>query len=283
VVEVIRVWRTPGWSGLELHRGTTVTRLVPRHWHEEYQLCLIEAGAGELFYRGAFHPNPTRSLFIVHPGEVHSNRATADEGCSYRVLIADPELFRSVWSEMAAVDRGLPFFPDPVLLEDDVLERFRRFHVLSGVAGRELERDGALVEMLARLSRHAQHGGIRQRPVRCESRAVARARDYLEENFRENLALALLSRVAGLSTFHFNRAFRAAYGMPPHAYQTQLRITRARKLLREGWPPAAVAAEIGFTDQSHLHRHFKRVVGVTPAAFRASGRKNVQDTLLAES
>jgi AraC-like DNA-binding protein len=112
---------------------------------------------------------------------------------------------------------------------------------------------------------------------------VARARDYLEAHFSENVSLALLSRVAGLSSFHLNRAFRIAYGLPPHAFQTQLRITRARKLLREGWSPSAAASEAGFADQSHLHRHFKRVVGVTPAVFRAGGRKNVQDPFLPES
>lgn len=280
--EAIRVWRAPGWSGLELHRGRTVTRPVPRHWHEEYQLCLIEAGAGELFYRGAFHANPTRSLFIVHPGEVHSNRATAEEGCSYRVLIADPEVLRSAWSEIAGRDCGLPFFPNPVLLEGEILERFRRFHVLSGGAGPDLERDGSLVEFLTLLLRHAERGRD-LRAVRPESRGVARARDYLEAHFSENVSLALLSRVAGLSSFHLNRAFRYAYGLPPHAFQTQLRVTRARKLLREGWSPAAAASETGFTDQSHLHRHFKRVVGVTPAVFRAGGRKNVQDPFPAES
>jgi AraC-like DNA-binding protein len=61
--------------------------------------------------------------------------------------------------------------------------------------------------------------------------------------------------------------------MPPHAFQTQLRVARARKLLREGASPASAALEVGFTDQSHLNRHFKRVLGITPAFFR----KNVQE------
>ncbi|MGH9319367.1 MAG: helix-turn-helix domain-containing protein [Vicinamibacteria bacterium] len=271
--EEVRVWRAPGWDGLELHRGTTVTRDVPRHCHEEYQLCLVERGAGELFYRGAFHPNPSSSLFVVHPGEVHSNRATAAEGCTYRVVNADPEVFRRVWSDIAARDRDLPFFPAAVLLEADVLAPFRRFHILSGRPGLQLARDDALVETLAVLLRYAEGGRESARSARAEPSTVRRARDYLEAHFAESVSLALLSGVAGLSSFHLNRAFRLAYGLPPHAFQTQLRVARARKLLREGLPPAAAAAETGFTDQSHLHRHFKRVVGVTPAVFR----KNVQD------
>jgi len=83
------------------------------------------------------------------------------------------------------------------------------------------------------------------------------------------------ARVAGLSPCHLNRVFRRALGLPPHAFQTQLRVVRAGALLRRGWPLAAVAAETGFADQSHLTRRFKTVVGVTPGAYRE--RKNVQD------
>jgi len=275
--EEIKVWRAPGWDEIELHRGTSVNRAVPRHWHEEYQLCLIQGGAGELFYRGAAHPNPTWSLFVVHPGEVHSNRATVPEGCTYRTLNADPHIFSRAASEIAGRDRGLPFFPAPVLLEADLLERFLRFHILLEQPGSPLERESALLETLAPLIlRHAQDRPL-ARPPRREPAAVARARDYLEANYTKNVSLAVLARVAGLSSYHLNRAFRAAYGLPPHAFQTQLRVARARKLLRLGWPPAAVATETGFTDQSHLHRHFTRVVGVTPGAFRHCGRKNIQD------
>ena len=68
-----------------------------------------------------------------------------------------------------------------------------------------------------------------------------------------------------------SRAFRAAYGLPPHAYLTNLRVQRARELLDAGLRPAEVAAHVGFTDQAHLTRHFKRVVGVPPGAY-ALGR-----------
>jgi AraC-like DNA-binding protein len=271
--EEIRVWRAPGWSGLELHRGTTVTRDVPRHIHEEYQLCLVERGAGELFYRGAFHANPSWSLFIVHPGEVHWNRATAAEGCTYRVVNADPELLRGVFRELSARDRGLPFFRSPVFLEGEVLERFQRFHVLSARVGARLEQDSALLETLAMLLRFADQATWNARVPRLAPASVRRAREYLEAHFDETVSLAVLARVAGLSSFHLNREFRIAYGMPPHAFQTQLRVARARKLLREGASPASAALEVGFTDQSHLNKHFKRVLGITPAFFR----KNVQD------
>ena len=79
-----------------------------------------------------------------------------------------------------------------------------------------------------------------------------------------------LAATVGLSTYHFARSFRAALGVPPHEYQLQRRIERARQLLRTrpSLTVAAIAVELGFADESHFRRHFKRVVGLTPGRFR---------------
>ena len=71
--ESIAHWRLDDLAGVELRSGVAVTAPYPRHWHEEYQFCFIHAGGGELFYRGIHHDTPATSLFIIHPGEAHSN------------------------------------------------------------------------------------------------------------------------------------------------------------------------------------------------------------------
>ncbi len=76
-----------------------------------------------------------------------------------------------------------------------------------------------------------------------------------------------LAAAVGMGPHALLRAFRAAYGLPPHAYLIDVRVRRARALLDHGMRPAAVAAEVGFTDQAHLTRHFKRAIGVPPGAY----------------
>jgi AraC-like DNA-binding protein len=66
--------------------------------------------------------------------------------------------------------------------------------------------------------------------------------------------------------------------MPPHQFQTLVRVSRAKALLREGWSIPQAASQVGFFDQSHFNRHFKRIIGVTPGQYRVSS-KNVQDAL----
>ncbi|MPY32588.1 helix-turn-helix transcriptional regulator, partial [Streptomyces adustus] len=87
-------------------------------------------------------------------------------------------------------------------------------------------------------------------------------------------SLADLATALGLSRYQLLRAFRTAMGVPPYAWLAQYRVARARGLLESGLRPAEVAPLVGFADQAHLTRWFRRVLGVTPAAYRNS----VQDS-----
>jgi AraC-like DNA-binding protein len=140
-----------------------------------------------------------------------------------------------------------------------------------------LERQASLLGLLTLLvERFAEGRAAPPRPG-AERRAVARAREYLFEHYAENVSLDELARVANLSPFHFSRVFAGELGMPPHAFQIQLRVERAKALLRDGWPIPQVASHTGFADQSHLTRHFKRLAVVTPGQY-AQNSKNVQDS-----
>jgi AraC-like DNA-binding protein len=107
-------------------------------------------------------------------------------------------------------------------------------------------------------------------PARPNRQSLCRARVYVEEHFAEKISLEQLGNLADMSPFHLARTFRAATGLSPFQYQLHLRLTRARSLLCSGKSAAAVAASTGFVDQSHLTRHFKRALGLTPGRFLAS-------------
>ena len=93
--------------------------------------------------------------------------------------------------------------------------------------------------------------------------------EFIDANLSENIALEDLARLAGLSSYHFSRKFKADLGIAPHAYVLSRRIDRAKSLLNNSrLPLKLVAAECGFTDQSHLSRVFRKFLGVTPNNFR---------------
>ena len=102
------------------------------------------------------------------------------------------------------------------------------------------------------------------------SPAIRRTVECIERNYAEPITLADLSQLAGLSLHRFVTVFRCQVGIPPHQYLCRTRVHRARALLRQGLSRAAVAADTGFCDQSHLSRHFKRHCGMTPGSYLSS-------------
>jgi transcriptional regulator GlxA family with amidase domain len=95
-------------------------------------------------------------------------------------------------------------------------------------------------------------------------------REYLDAHYAENIDLGDLARIVNLSAFHLNRVFRTEVGLPPHAYQTQLRVTRGKSLLAQGVAIHTVAVDVGFFDQSHFTNHFTRLLGFTPGTYQQS-------------
>ena len=96
------------------------------------------------------------------------------------------------------------------------------------------------------------------------SRAVGGALRIIETSYAQPLSIEALAAVAGLSVSRFAARFRSELGVSPHRYLCLVRVLRAQDLLRAGLPPSVVATEVGFFDQSHLCRHFRRVLGRTP-------------------
>jgi len=102
--------------------------------------------------------------------------------------------------------------------------------------------------------------------------AVERAKAHLREHYSETVSLQSLAAASGLSRFRLVHAFTQVVGIAPHAYQIHVRVDRARAMLRSGMPPVQVATSVGFADQSHFNRHFKRILRVTPSEYARAAR-----------
>jgi AraC-like DNA-binding protein len=97
---------------------------------------------------------------------------------------------------------------------------------------------------------------------------MQRVLDCIEANLDSSLSIDVLAAEAGLSTFHFVRAFATRFHVTPHQYVQARRALRAKNLLAQRMSPGETAAAVGLTDQSHLNRWFKRAYGVTPAQYQ---------------
>jgi AraC-like DNA-binding protein len=262
----LRIWRPSHLQSLELRLGTAFRHPYPAHWHEELLVSAITGGAGYLHHRGSSHRTTAGMLFVIAPGEVHANYP-CDEGCSFRSIYAPPSVVRNGVTDLTEQVGAFPDVPSGMVGAARILRSFLRLHDALERATTPLYRDSLLLDFLAHLIGYNREGSRQQRTLCNESTAVRRAQEFLHEYYAERISLGDLARHVGLSPSYFHRSFCRQTGMPPHAYQTQVRIARAKSLLSRNWPIAKVASETGFADQSHFTRCFKRFVGVPPGQY----------------
>ncbi|MGZ3681936.1 MAG: AraC family ligand binding domain-containing protein [Ktedonobacterales bacterium] len=269
VEEIATFWRDPALHNLELLHAHYVTHSFAPHSHDGFAIGVIERGAERFAYRRANHVAPAGSIVVINPGEMHTGSALLPDGWSYRMLYPDARVLQAVASEISGRPRDIPFFAEPVIDDPALADAILQMHALLEAPSTPLERESRLLPVLARLiERHADAQPLRAQWQRVQpSATVWRVRDYLAEHYAEAVTLDELASLARLSPFHLLRAFSAAIGIPPHAYLTQVRVGRSKALLAAGLPIAEVAALTGFVDQSHLSRHFKRIVGVAPGQY----------------
>lgn len=260
-------WRDGALGGLELLHAHYVTHSFAPHSHDTYALGVIEMGVERFQYRRNPVIAPAGSLLVINPGEPHTGASAESDGWRYRMLYPDPELLREAAGATSGRARPIPFFAEPVVHDPALARELRALHHSLESGAEPLERQSRLLTFFARLiQRHADTPHL-DAPLAPEPAVVRRLRAYLDEHSSAPVTLAELAEIADMSEFHTLRVFARATGMPPHAYLTQRRVAHAKALLSQRLPLAQVAATTGFYDQSHLTRHFKRIVGVTPGQY----------------
>jgi AraC-like DNA-binding protein len=169
--------------------------------------------------------------------------------------------------ELTGRHQGLPFFKE--VRVDQAWARYNLLalhRALSGEAS-TLERESHFTWTLARLVLHYADLHYSEGQPGKEQKAIQQIRSYIEECYSQSLSLHDLAEKVSLSPYYLLRAFQAEAGLTPHAYQESVRIRHAQQLIKSGLPLAKVAAEVGFSSQSHLTRRFKQIIGVTPGQY----------------
>nr|WP_198347048.1 AraC family transcriptional regulator [Nocardiopsis dassonvillei] len=263
--ERARYWRFSGLPETELLTARFVTTAFTRHTHPTYTIGVITDGIEEYTHgRGRARVGPG-GLAVVGPGEVHTGHAGVPEGWSYRVFYPLPEVVSDIARELGM--RGTPAFTESGIHAPEAARVLATAHVAAENGDRltasSLARQG--LGMLLRSHGRERAVGPAGHAARPE---VERARRILAGRLVDPPTLEELAAGLGIGPFALSRAFRAVHGLPPHAYLNQLRVDRARALLASGRRAGEVAVEVGFADQPHLTRHFKRHLGVPPVAYQ---------------
>jgi AraC-like DNA-binding protein len=230
--------------------------------------------AGWLDYRRRNVAVNTGDSLLFDPGELFRAEIALGRPGSFHVLEIAPETFESQCR--AEGHEGSVHFSSTVIGSPELCA------ALEGLKA-ALLRDAEPLEQQSRLAwlAHAALSAGVERSRRALWGAApigpcAKLRELLHDSDASHINLSDFARTAGVSQFQLLRAFKRYYGAPPHTYSIQLRIARARRLLNQGFTVAETAAATGFTDQSHLARHFRRVLGVAPGRYAQTGSHDLR-------
>lgn len=261
------------WTRARLgHDGPPVDLLTARfdrhvyapHAHAEFTVGVTVGGLEVISYRGGHIHSGPGSIVVLEPGEIHTGGPAAPDGYAYQALYAAPALLAD------GILDALPHFPEPVLDDPELARALRAAHTDLARHPDPLEAESRLPWLLTALARRHSTARAAADTVPGAHRVARAVRDRLADELTDPPSLAALATDLGLSRYQLLRAFRTTMGIPPYAWLAQYRVTRARALLDAGLRPAEAAALVGFADQAHLTRWFRRVLGVTPAAYRNS-------------
>jgi len=262
VADGIRV--SPDDGGLERIEARFLGNGFAPHRHDTYAIGLTMTGIQTFRYRGEKRASMPGQVIVIHPDEVHDGGAGTEEGLRYRMLYVAPE---QISLALSAVGRtGLPFVSGPVVSD-------RQFHssladALSDI-GEELgrfRRDCLIADLADCLNRHSDHQ--KAQPAVLNLPGLKRCSEYLRENCAEQVRMETLENLTRLDRFTLSRQFRTVFGTSPHRFLVMRRLDRAKAELGIGESLADAAIASGFSDQSHMTRHFKAAYGMTPGHWR---------------
>jgi AraC-like DNA-binding protein len=257
--EWVRAWKPVVAGVREVFHARFVDYAYPPHVHDSWTVFVVDDGwiryDLETRHRGAGGPRVT----ILPPNVVHDGRAAVAAGFRKRVLYLTTDVLDDRLTGRA-VDR--PDTADPALLHAvHALHRSLRH------PDDALEAESHLAAVGDRLRAHLGDPSPNDgRPPRL----AGELRDLLDGRLFEQLTLAQAGGDLGASPAHLVRAFTGSFGIAPHQYVLARRIDAARHRLLAGEPIAQVASSVGFFDQAHFTRQFKRHVGIPPGRYTHS-------------
>jgi len=233
----------------------------PSHTHDTWTLLVVDTGTVAYGLEHHQHATVNSQVTLLPPHVPHDGRSATDEGFAKRVVYLDAETIGAHRADRA-VDH--PSWHDPALRK-----AVDQLHTALHRQGDAFEAEERLAMVTERLAAHLDR---RQEPASRRDQPLARRlQNLLDSRTVEGIGLTEAAALLEASPTHLVRAFRQETGMPPHRYLIGRRLDHARGLLLEGHRVAEVAATTGFHDQAHFTRQFRRLLGVPPGAYAASG------------
>lgn len=257
-------WRDPALPFVESRRACDSRACYKAHSHPSFSIGAVDQGCSVFTGAGKAQTRLFPGTLVFVPAHcVHACNPEPGLSWSYQMLHLDAAWLQDLRLESALAPQ-VQARPARISRTPSSYERFTRLNELLFSEASPHEKETALIEFI----------GDHDDPAPATvvdglDRSLQPLLERLAQEDASSLSLGQLASSAGMGRYQLIRAFRAATGLTPHAWQLNQRINRARQWLRKGQDMADIAYRLGFVDQSHFQRVFKAHTGVTPGSYRA--------------
>ncbi len=258
----VKAWR-PSAAGIsEVFHAHIADWGYPAHCHDTWTVLIVDDGAIDYSLDTRRCAATKATVALLPPGVIHDGRpaSRARDGFRKRNLYLEPDQLPERLIG-AAVDKT-------VVADAALWQSISRLHDVLVADDEPIHGETHLAVVVDRI---LQHLGSTASAGATDRNIARRLRELIEEHAADRFTIGDAAASLGRSVPHLVRSFSATFGVSPNAYLIGRRIDTARSLLLDGMPVAQVATTVGFYDQAHLTRHFKRHVATTPGRY-ARGR-----------
>jgi AraC-like DNA-binding protein len=238
-----------------------------KHAHDTFSIGAIMGGSSTYLNGTEQQRIGAGAVVVINPEHVHACNPIDDRPWSYLMFYVDAAWLREIQrAQTAGRDQRFHAYATTMTTQRHLhAGLIHLFGVLTDDDADPLQKESAALGFFSTL-----HSALSSNVTAMTqgNPKLARAADYIREHFARALELEEICAAADLSPSYLIRAFKARYGMTPHAYLVNRRIEFSRTQLRQGRPIAEVAVDAGFADQAHLQRAFRQFTAVTPLQYR---------------
>lgn len=203
-------------------------------------------------------------LAIVNPNEIHSCNPINKTPNLYYMMYLDKKWCLGIQKSIRDDIDQFRAFPLDVLDEQELYKEFKNLCELLFENISFIEKEDELINFFTKLFGKY----LEESSSKIENKNFENIVKYLKENYKENISLEELSQKFELNPFYIIRLFKSKLKMTPHSYLLNIKINKAKNLLKNGLSIVDTALECGFTDQSHFHRNFLKIVATTPKEYK---------------
>ena len=249
---------------IEAYKFSGINQKFPNHFHDYYVIGAITKGQSIFYSKNYSKDLHKNDLLLLNPQDNHACEPCPDKLFEYYGLNVPQETMQALNKELTGKDT-FPVFKKPVEQNIFLVNLLKQIYTMikkNTTAFKKQENFYFFMDQL--LSEYTTAQPIQKEELRKELAIVCQ---HMESNYAQNITLAELATISGLSKYHLLRSFVREKGISPYRYLETIRINKAKELLQKQIPVHQVAIDTGFSDQSHFSNFFKEFIGLTPKQY----------------